>query len=125
MHESKEQLQVWKEKINAFLRIKLKLELHKDKSKIIPLSRGIDFVGFRNYWHFKLVRKRNIKRMRFKVKRFSEEKISYRKIMESFQGWQAYAVWGNSFKLRKKIIKEIYRAKKLLKPKQVSLNKYL
>jgi len=45
--------------------------------------------------------------------------------MESFQGWQAYAVWGNSFKLRKKIIKEIYRAKKLLKPKQVSLNKYL
>ena len=35
LHESKEQLQVWKEKINAFLRIKLKLELHKDKSKII------------------------------------------------------------------------------------------
>ena len=37
LHESEKQLELWKEKIDKFLREKLKLELHPQKSKIIPL----------------------------------------------------------------------------------------
>jgi len=29
------------------------------------------------------------------------------KVLERFQGWQAYAKWGNTFKLREKIVKKI------------------
>ena len=29
--------------------------------------------------------------------------ISHEKILEIFQGWNAYAKWANSFKLRKRI----------------------
>jgi retron-type reverse transcriptase len=47
LHKSKKQLQTWKEQINNFLQNTLKLQLHPNKSRIIPLSRGIDFVGFR------------------------------------------------------------------------------
>ena len=31
--------------------------------------------------------------------------------METFEGWQAYAKWANTLKLRRKIAKEIYQIK--------------
>ena len=40
-----------------------------------------------------------------RVKQLYEEgKISKEKLLESFQGWQAYAKWANSFKLRKMLL---------------------
>ena len=112
LRSSKSQLEEWKEKINNFLKEKLKLELHPQKSKIISLSKGIDFVGIRNFYNYKLLRKRNIRNIRKKVELFSKNKITYRKMTEIFQGWQAYAKWANTLKLRRVIAKEIYRAKK-------------
>ena len=81
----------------------LRLELHPQKSKITSLSQGIDFVGFRNFYHFKLLRKRNIRNMERKIKLFNENLIVKDKLLESFQGWQAYAKWADSYKLRKEI----------------------
>ena len=111
LHESKEQLEIWKEQIKEFLKDKLKLELHPDKSKISPLSRGVDFVGFRNYYYYSLLRKRNIRKMKRKIEFFSKDKLSYLEIMSSYQGWQAYAKWGNAVKLRRKMARKIYSAK--------------
>lgn len=108
LHNSKAQLSVWKEEIERFLKEKLKLELHPQKSKIIPLSKGIDFVGFRNFYHFKLLRTRNIRKIDAKILDYNEGKISKEKILEIFQGWNAYAKWANSFKLRRSIVKGIY-----------------
>jgi RNA-directed DNA polymerase len=107
LHNSKEQLKIWKQEIDNFLRNELKLELHPEKSKIIPLSRGVDFVGFRNFYYYRLLRKRNIKSIYFKIERFKLGIIDYEKILESFQGWNAYAKWANSFKLRKEVVKNI------------------
>lgn len=109
LYNSKKQLMGWKEQIGKFLQAKLEIELHPDKSKIIPLSRGIDFVGFRNFYYNRLVRKRNMRKMRRKIDDLKNDKISYWGLMESFQGWQAYVKWANSFNLRKEILKEIYR----------------
>ena len=113
LHNSKEQLKQWKIEINNFLKENLKLELHPDKSKIIPLSKGIDFVGFRNFYYFKLLRKRNIRKMLLKIEQYKENSISKEKLLDSFQGWQAYSKWANTFKLRKKIVKKIYKQKYL------------
>ena len=107
LHNSKKQLEKWKIEIDNFLKEKLKLELHPDKSKIIPLSRGIDFVGFRNFYYFKLLRKRNIRKMLKKIDSYKNTTISNEKILESFQGWQAYAKWANTIKLRKNILIQI------------------
>ncbi len=103
LHNSKRQLEIWKVEIDKFLRQELKLELHKDKSRIIPLSKGIDFVGFRNFYYFRLLRKRNIKKMLIKIKLFREGLLPYEKLLESHQGWNAYAKWANSHKLREKV----------------------
>ena len=108
LYEDKEQLEIWKAEIGEFLREKLNLELHPEKSRIILLSRGVDFVGFRNFYYYRLLRKRNIKNMQNKIKNYKQGFLSYEKILESFQGWQAYAKWANSFKLRKEVVKQIY-----------------
>lgn len=107
LHSSKKQLEIWKRKINEFLRTKLKLELHSEKSRIISLSRGIDFVGFRNFYYFRLLRKRNIKNMKNKINRFSRGEIDKEKLAEIFQGWNAYAKWANAFSVRKEIYLDI------------------
>jgi hypothetical protein len=91
LHSSKEQLKIWKKEIEIFLKNRLNLELHPDKSKIINLSKGIDFVGFRNFYYYKLLRKRNIRNMQKKINLFNQGNISYEKLFESFEGWNAYA----------------------------------
>ncbi|MEM4259433.1 MAG: RNA-directed DNA polymerase [Candidatus Pacearchaeota archaeon] len=108
LHNSREPLERWKTQINAFLREKLKIELHPDKSRVIPLSKGIDFVGFRNFYYYKLLRKRNIRNIIYKIRQFKEGLIPKEKILESFQGWNAYARWANSYKIRKLVVRKIY-----------------
>ena len=110
LHENEIQLKVWKFYINKFLKENLKIELHPEKSRVIPLSRGVDFVGFRNFYHCRLLRKRNVKKMLVKIKLFKEGKISYKKLLEGFQGWNAYAKWANSYKLRKNVANAIKEA---------------
>lgn len=112
LHKSKEQLEEWKKKIDEFLKTQLKLELHPQKSNVIPLSRGIDFVGFRKFYYFTLVRKRNIRKMIKRIDALRNHEISYWGLMNSYQGWQAYVKWANSFKLRKRMLREIYEIKK-------------
>lgn len=109
-HNSKEKLEKWKIEVDIFLREKLKLELHTQKSKISCLSRGIDFVGFRNFYYFKLLRKRNIRKMHFRIEDYRQGKNSKEKLLESFQGWNAYAKWANSYKLRRGFVRKIYLA---------------
>lgn len=98
--------------------------MHPQKSKIISLSKGVDFVGFRNFYNFKLVRKRNIRNMQRKINNFHKGEINYNQLMESFQGWQAYAKWANTYKLRKSLVKEIYKIKKS-KPITKDIERYL
>jgi len=107
LHKSNCQLIQWKKQINEFLNDKLKLKLHSDKSKIVSLSRGIDFVGFRDFYYFKLLRKRNIRSMQNKIIKYSWGLISFNKLTDSFQGWQAYADWSDSSKLKSKLSNEI------------------
>jgi retron-type reverse transcriptase len=107
LHRSKEQLIFWKEQIDKFLREKLKLELHSQKTKIIALSRGVDFVGFRNFYYFRLLRKRNVQNMKRKIFMFKQGLMNEDKFKEIFQGWNAYAKWANSYKLRIQMLNSI------------------
>ena len=38
--------------------------------------------------------------MERKIKLYNKEEIDYTKLLESFQGWQAYAKWDDRYKLR-------------------------
>ncbi|MEK6914047.1 MAG: reverse transcriptase domain-containing protein [Nanoarchaeota archaeon] len=104
INKSKLQLELYKKEINNFLKEKLELELHPDKSKISSLSNGIDFVGFRIFYYHRLLRKRNIKNMRSRIKLFNEGEISNEKLDKILQGWISYAKWSNSYKLVRKLL---------------------
>ena len=103
LHHSQSQLKKWKSDIDEFLMNKLKIGLHPQKSKIIPLSKGIDFVGFRNFYFYRLLRKRNKRKMMVRIEEYENGKISKDKIIEIFQGWDAYARWANCYRTRKKL----------------------
>lgn len=107
LHKSRFQLEKWKKEIETFLREKLKLELHPDKSRIVNLSKGVDFVGFRNFYNYKLLRKRNIKSMNRKINLYNAGKISLNKLFESFEGWNAYAKWSNCHNLMNGLIERM------------------
>jgi RNA-directed DNA polymerase len=106
LHKSEIQLVIWKQEIVMFLKEKLKIELHPEKSKIISLSGGIDFVGFRNFYYHKLLRKRNVLKIKQKIREYKENKISTEKFAEIIKGWNAYAKWSNNYNLQRKLIKK-------------------
>jgi len=107
LHNSKLQLEIWKIGIDRFLREILKIELHPQKSKIVNLSNCVDFVGFRSFYHFRLLRKRNIRKILYKLKQIKRNRIIEEKFMESLNGWLAYAKWANSYNLTNNIYLKI------------------
>lgn len=103
LHQSKQQLKIWKSKIQEFLRNNLKLELHKDKSKINPLYKGIDFLGFRIFQKHILLRKRNINKINSKIKKIKD----YDKLMDSVEGFLACAKSAKCYKLKLNLMKNL------------------
>jgi RNA-directed DNA polymerase len=108
LHKLENQLEVWLDDVGEFLGIGLKIELHPQKTRIISLSRGIDFVRFRNFYYFRLLRKRNLKNIRNKIKKFNNEEIDAKKINKIWQGWSAYAIWADGYNSRKKLIQNLF-----------------
>jgi len=97
-------------KIKKYLKF-LKLELHPDKSEIHALRNGITFLGYRIFYHFKLLRKRNIryfKRMLSeKVSLYRRGEIDGKKLKGFLDGWNGYSSFANTFNFNKKIYKVV------------------
>ncbi len=105
---SKKQLWFLKNKINKFLLFKLKLELHYSKSLIFPSLKGIDFLGYVCFPFHKLARKSTIsnflRKIKIKIKKYYIRKsISFDKLIESFNSWEAYLNKAKTFNLKNRI----------------------
>jgi len=111
LHKHKKTLEIYKERINKFLKNRLLIELHPGKSKIMPLKKGINFLGFRIFNHHKLLRKTNLRKIKKTLESYkqiyTEGKITYDQIYEYLQGWLAYAKQANTYKLRNKLLAAI------------------
>ncbi|MBN1792414.1 hypothetical protein JW826_01900 [Candidatus Woesearchaeota archaeon] len=103
--DSHEILRVHQQNINLFLKNNLLLELHPDKSKIIPIKKGITFLGFRNYYNHRLLKKSNIRKIRKKLidakTEYQINKLTYDDAYNIFEGWSAHSRFANTYKLRK------------------------
>jgi len=112
LHDSKEILENCKIKIEKYLK-NLRLEFHPDKSKIYSMYKGIDFLGFKIFYHYKRARKRNVSYFKRKLKilerRYENGEISKEKFLGSVNGWFAYVMWGDTYSLRKRLMEEIKR----------------
>ena len=110
LYDSKEQLEIWKDKIDNFLREKLKLELHPSKSHVLRLSCGINFLGFRVFFHHKLLRKSNLQSFERKFNQikimFKEGMLNKEQVLDFLEGWLAYASHANCHKYKKHLIRQ-------------------
>jgi retron-type reverse transcriptase len=106
LHESKSVLQEYEQRIKTFLQM-LKLELHPDKCRILPLGRGVALLGYRVFYCHKLVRQRNIRKIVEKLSRMITEyalhTIEPSAILDTLQGWNAYAMHADTHKLRQSL----------------------
>ncbi|MBU4456458.1 MAG: reverse transcriptase/maturase family protein [Nanoarchaeota archaeon] len=113
LHQSKVKLEEYKEKINQFLKEQLNIKLHPEKSQIIKLEKGIGFLGFRIFYHHKLIVKKNMRKFEKKMQRMKKlyqiNKINREKIIEKYEGWIAYARNANTFNLINKFMNYFYK----------------
>lgn len=92
----KKQLHEWKHKIIKFLKDVLDLEL--SKCDVFPVKRGIDFMGYRHFKGYNLVRKSTAKRVKRRIPRAVKQlytgEISperFRSVIDSTLGWIDWA----------------------------------
>ncbi|HLC46537.1 MAG TPA: reverse transcriptase/maturase family protein [Candidatus Nanoarchaeia archaeon] len=107
-------LEDYKRQINLFLREKLDIELHPEKSKVLRLSERLTFLGFRIFYHHKLLKKSNMVRMKGRIEalkqEYAEKKMDYDSIYDFLEGWIAYAKNADTYNLRKRIMAEVSEA---------------
>ncbi|HLC85745.1 MAG TPA: reverse transcriptase domain-containing protein [Candidatus Nanoarchaeia archaeon] len=105
---SKEKLEHYKKAINEFLLNNLKVKLHPTKSKIIPLYKGIQLLGFRVFYYHKILRRKAQRRIKSRIEEWKEMYdlgiIERDNALDRLLGWMAYAVNGDTYNLRKKIM---------------------
>ena len=114
LSDSKEWLHQLKRNIDTYLIQNLSLKL-KNNWQIFPTDiRGIDFVGYRHFYDFKLLRKSACKRFKQKMSRIrkkviKEQPITYHDFcaVNSYLGWLR---WCDSFRLIQKYIEPIRAA---------------
>ncbi len=108
---SKEQLHEWKDKMDKYLNDNLELKI-KDNWQIFPTKvRGVDFIGYRNFGEYVLLRKSIAKNFKSKMSgylKFAENEGYITKHMyisiNSYNGWLK---WCNSYNLYNQYIKPL------------------
>jgi len=109
--KSRNELKMFEEKINIFLKEKLDIILHPEKTKILVLDKGIGFLGLRIYYFYKLLKKSNLRKFKNKLSRlifnYDNKKTDYDTIYDFLEGWIAYSKNANTYKLRKHILNHL------------------
>jgi len=98
-------------KINKFLETQLKVMLHPEKCGIKCLSSGISLLGFRVFYHYKLLRKSNFRKFGQKFacfkKRYLAKTIDFGRFRGFLNGWLGYIIYASTYKLRSRIYGEL------------------
>ena len=126
LHRSKETLEDCKEKIEKYIK-SLRLELHPDKSKIFPLYHGVNFLGFKIFYFYKRARKRNVNHFKSRLEvlkgSYKNGDIPKDKFISRVEGWFAYIIWGDTYRLRKKLAQDIEEFLNNTSPRRKSIFK--
>ena len=74
---------------------------------MIPLHKGIKFLGFRVFYHYKIPKKSNLIKIEKRIEEvetdFQKNLIDRDKLNDVLNGWNSYLLLGNTYKLRKSI----------------------
>jgi hypothetical protein len=104
-HTDKTYLKDCADAMASFLKSKLNLKL--SKNRIFPVAQGVDFLGYRHFYDYILLRKTSATRIRRRMKKLPDlfdrgviNKGQLRSSLASMSGWLR---WCNSFNLSKSL----------------------
>ena len=105
--ENRDQARQLLSDVERFLDDNLKLKLHPKKSKIFPLSQGVNALGFKIYPTHRLLRDDSKKRIKRKLKKFPrlirEGNLTITKARQILNSWQGHADNGCSANFKKSL----------------------
>ncbi|MEK6874899.1 MAG: RNA-directed DNA polymerase [Nanoarchaeota archaeon] len=103
LHRSWKTLEGYLDRIQTFLE-GLQLELHPDKCGIISLRRGVGFLGFRVFPHFRIPKVRNLRKLNTRLNEllsgYETGHVEAWEVFDSLRGWFGYAMQGDTYHLR-------------------------
>ncbi|MFO7793727.1 MAG: reverse transcriptase/maturase family protein [Candidatus Nanohaloarchaea archaeon] len=109
--DSKRELHGWRRAMQNYLDRKLKLDLPEDKITLEPTEKGLTFLGYRIFSNQKLVRKRNKKkfktRLRKQKKALKNNEIAFSEVKDSIESWKGHASHADTADLKKKYIEKL------------------
>jgi len=108
--DDKATLWSWRAEVIAFLAT-LRLTLHTERAQVYPVCAGIPWLGFRIYPDYRRLSRRNIKTFmrRFRAQRdaYHRGELSLGKVRESLRAWIAHAQHGDTYRLRRRLLREV------------------
>jgi len=109
-HDDKTQLHAWKAAVQAHLDT-LRLNLNWRRSAVYPTHTGIPFLGFRVYLTHRRLRADNVRLARRRLHANRDAcragRLSVAKFRESLQAWIAHASHGDTYRLRRAMLRDI------------------
>ena len=114
--ESKEHLQYCRSFVQKWVEER-GMKLNEKKTKLVPLTQGIDWLGFRFYMTetgkvVQKLSKKSIKHHKHKMKKMRkllvEGKVTLQACVDAHNGWKAHAQRGNTYYLIRKMDKMFY-----------------
>jgi hypothetical protein len=113
LHKSKEYLHRLRRSISCYLQVFLKVCLKSNWQVFPSLTRGIDFVGYRHFSSFKLLRKSTCLKLKRKMREILKLFKAYNKVSYSnqcsFNSYKGWASFCDSFRLASKYFKPVER----------------
>jgi RNA-directed DNA polymerase len=94
-------------RIERFLAKYLQLELNHKRTGIFPTRLGVDFLGFINFYYYRLIRKSSVNRFCQKIKYLQRNKISFYDINKKCQSWLSHSRFSSSWYLRRSLEKKL------------------
>lgn len=111
LDSSKEKLVSWMKEIGEFLEDRLGLRLNPKRTKLQPLSNGIDFLGYILRRDYILVRRRVVNNMNTRLRYFENCRVkgldyeALEGLRSSLQSYLGHFRWANSYRLRENLLK--------------------
>jgi retron-type reverse transcriptase len=98
------ELSLWQARIEEFLTQQLHLHLHPKRRKLLPISNGIDFLGYIVRPSYILVRRRVVNNLKEKIRQFHQVKVkNLKKFHDSIASYLGHFRWANSYNLIRRI----------------------
>ena len=105
----RDELLRFKAQIKQFVESKLKLQLHPKRHKLLPVSSGIDFLGYIVRHNYILVRRRVLNNLKQKIREFkASRERDYQKFNATLASYAGHLRWANTYRLKKSLKKAIY-----------------